>query len=79
MATLTREGRGLHDRIRELALERERALLSVLSDSDCDTLISLLKRLHENLPAVEDATAVYVAKHYPRAKRRQQRTAHRDG
>jgi len=72
IATITREGRALHDEIRDMALERERALLSVLNQSERDTLIRLLKRLHENLPAVEKATAHYVAKHYPQhaARRR---------
>ena len=70
IATLTPQGRALHDQIRDMALERERALLSVLSDSERETLLRLLKRLHENLPAVEKATAHYVAKHYPHAARR---------
>ena len=48
-----------------MALERERALLSVLSQSERDTLIRLLKRLHENLPTVETATAHYIRKHHP--------------
>jgi len=69
VATLTAAGRALHDDIREMALERERALLSVLSDAERDTLLRLLKRLHENLPAVEKATARYVARHYPHAAR----------
>jgi DNA-binding MarR family transcriptional regulator len=73
VATLTPAGRALHDEIREMALERERVLLSVLSKSEVDTLLSLLKRLHENLPAVEDATARYVARHYPHAARRKAR------
>jgi DNA-binding MarR family transcriptional regulator len=75
LATLTPAGRALHDEIRDMALERERALLSVLSDAERDTLLGLLKRLHENLPAVEEATARYVAKHYPDVARRRSRTA----
>jgi DNA-binding MarR family transcriptional regulator len=71
VATLTPAGRALHDEIREMALERERALLSVLSDSERDVLLGLLKRLHENLPAVEKATESYVARHYPKAVHRQ--------
>jgi DNA-binding MarR family transcriptional regulator len=74
VATLTPAGRALHDEIREMALERERALLSVLSASERDTLLGLLKRLHENLPAVEEATARYVARRYPHASRRPPRT-----
>lgn len=73
IATLTPAGRALHDEIRDMALERERALLAVLSESERDTLLRLLKRLHENLPAVEKATAQYVAKHYPDAARRRPR------
>ncbi len=63
IAQITAKGRELHDRIRLLALERERALLEVLSDTERDTLIELLRRLHENLPAVEEATARYLARH----------------
>lgn len=73
IATLTAKGHALHDQIREIALERERVLLSVLSASDRETLIRLLKRLHENLPAVEEATARYVAERHPRAVRRRPR------
>jgi len=70
VAALTPAGRALYDEIRKMALERERALLSVLTEAERDTLLRLLKRLHENLPAVEQATARYVARHYPyRSKR----------
>lgn len=55
IATLTEEGRALHDRILDLALERERVFLSVLDEAERETLIALLKRLHDNLPAVEAA------------------------
>jgi len=78
LATLTPAGRALHDQIREMALERERALLSVLSDSERDTLLRLLKRLHENLPAVEKATARYVARRYPHAAQRRPRASDDD-
>lgn len=61
LAALTRKGRDLHDQIIGVALERERALLSVLSEAEHDQLIRLLKRLHENLPAVEAATSRYLA------------------
>ena len=70
IATLTKQGRQIHDGILGVALERERAFLSVLNPAERKTLISLLKRLHENLPAVEGATAVYVAKRFPKAKQR---------
>lgn len=61
VATLSTKGRELHNRIMGVALERERALLSVFSEAERELLISLLKRLHENLPAVEQATEAYVA------------------
>lgn len=61
VATLTDKGRQLHDCIMGVALERERALLSVLDDAEREVLIGLLRRLHENLPAVEAATERYAA------------------
>lgn len=61
VATLTPAGRALHDEIIELALAREQALLSVLGPDDLETLIVLLRRLHENLPAVEVASKRWVA------------------
>lgn len=70
IATLTPKGRAIHDQIRGIALERERALLAVLSPAERDSLIELLHRLHENLPAVEAATDRYVAQHIVRAPRR---------
>lgn len=73
VAVLTDEGRAIHDRIRDVALERERALLSVLDDAECDLLLSLLKRLHENLPFVEAATHDYVKTHFPEAAARSRR------
>lgn len=73
IATLTPQGRELHDQILGIALERERAFLSVLNAQETETLIALLKRLHENLPAVETATARYVAKRFPAAARRRVR------
>jgi DNA-binding MarR family transcriptional regulator len=73
IATLTPAGRALHDKIRDMALDRERALLSTLTESERDTLLRLLKRLHENLPVVEAATARYIAKRYPHATLRRPR------
>jgi DNA-binding MarR family transcriptional regulator len=70
IATLTRKGRDLHDQIIGIALERERAFLSVLSSSERETLIRLLARLHENLPQVDLATESYVSKNFPQSKRR---------
>jgi DNA-binding MarR family transcriptional regulator len=69
IATLTPKGRSLHDQIHKVARERERALLTVLSEGEREALIRLLKRLHENLPGVEKATARYIAELYPRAAR----------
>ena len=70
IATLTKQGRKLHDQILGIALERERVLLSVLSAAERDTLIELLTRLHENLPAVDAATERYVAERFPKAATR---------
>ena len=70
VATITPKGRALHDEIIELAMERERAFLSVLNEKDRETLISLLRRLHDNLPVVEKATQEYLAIHHPKSKSR---------
>jgi DNA-binding MarR family transcriptional regulator len=70
VATITPKGRALHDEILELAMERERAFLSVLNDKDRESLICLLRRLHDNLPVVEKATQEYLALHYPKSGRR---------
>jgi len=70
LAKLTKKGRALHDDIIGVALERERAFLSVLTPKECETLIDLLKRLHENLPEVDSATERYVAREFPRVARR---------
>lgn len=67
IAVLTPQGRVLHDQIMGMALERERAFLSVLDAKEVDVLIGLLQRLHENLPAVEVATQVYAKKHFPKS------------
>jgi DNA-binding MarR family transcriptional regulator len=74
IAVLTAKGRALHDKIREVALARERAFLEVLSNDEAETLLSLLKRLHENLPAVDDATAKFVEARYPATKKRRTRS-----
>jgi DNA-binding MarR family transcriptional regulator len=70
LANLTKKGRAVHDKILGVALEREKAFLSVLSAAERETLIGLLKRLHENLPKVEAATETYLAERYPRARKR---------
>jgi DNA-binding MarR family transcriptional regulator len=61
VAVLTSKGRALHDDIRDVALERERALLAVLSKDESSALLALLQRVHENLPAVEAATQRFLA------------------
>lgn len=73
-ATITSKGRALHNQVLGIALERERALLSVLSPSECETLIGLLRRLHDNLPAVEEATRHHLERHHPQARRRSRNT-----
>jgi len=73
IATLTKKGRDLHDQILGIALERERAFLAVLDDDERETLIGLLRRLHENLPQVETATTAYVERRFPQAARRRRR------
>jgi len=75
VAVLTPKGRALHDQIRDVALERERAFLSVLSKQEVETLIGLLRRLHENLPAVEAATQAFIDKNYPNAAKRPRKRA----
>ena len=61
LASLTLHGRRIHDQILGIALARERALLEVLNPDERETLVGLLKRLHENLPAVEQATQDFIA------------------
>jgi hypothetical protein len=51
-----------------VALERERALLSVFDEKEKDLLIGLLRRMHENLPAVEAATEQYLVRHFPKVR-----------
>lgn len=60
LAILTEKGRKLHDEIREVAIERERAFLEVLSKIEVDALLRMLRKLHENLPAVEIATQKFI-------------------
>lgn len=73
IAVLTAKGRTLHDEIREVALERERAFLEVLSDDESETLLNLLRRLHENLPAVEAATQRFIEQKYAKPKNARKR------
>lgn len=62
VAQFTTKGRSIHDEIIGLALERERAFLSVLSESESRQFLGYLVRLHENLPMVESATDIYLTK-----------------
>jgi DNA-binding MarR family transcriptional regulator len=61
-AVFTAEGRRLHDRIIRLALVREAAAISVLTDSEVETLRDLLRRIYMNLPNVEGATDAFSRK-----------------
>lgn len=70
IATLTPAGRAIHDQIRDIAMERERVLMSVLTAAERKLLLDLLRRLHENLPAVELATREHLGRHHPHALQR---------
>jgi DNA-binding MarR family transcriptional regulator len=50
--SLTAKGRGIHDKVIVVALEREKRLLSCLKADEREMLIDLLRRLHNNLGAV---------------------------
>ncbi len=58
LTSLTASGRALHDRIIQVALERERRLLSCLSAEEQAQLIAMLNRLHEHLPEVNRPIAI---------------------
>jgi DNA-binding MarR family transcriptional regulator len=49
---MTKAGRALHDRIIELALDREGVLLDCLTPAEVEVLIDLLRRLLAQTPAV---------------------------
>jgi DNA-binding MarR family transcriptional regulator len=72
LARLTVHGRHIHDQILGIALAREKELLAVLSASEQETLIQLLKRLHENLPQVELATQMYISESLAKPERKPQ-------
>ncbi|MGY1823080.1 MarR family winged helix-turn-helix transcriptional regulator [Geodermatophilus sp. SYSU D00079] len=55
---LTEAGVQLHKRVVPVALQRERLLLTGLDDAEVAQLLSLLRRVHANLPALAAATAV---------------------
>jgi DNA-binding MarR family transcriptional regulator len=67
IAVLTSKGRHLHDQIMGMALDRERAFLSVLDEDEVEVLLGLMRRLHANLPAVEVSTQNYVRARFPQA------------
>jgi len=52
--SLTVKGRRLHDQILPIALERERILLSSLTDGERKQLLALLRKLRANVVAVND-------------------------
>jgi DNA-binding MarR family transcriptional regulator len=54
--SLTARGRATHDKVIVAALERERRLLSCLDKREQDLLISLLRRIHDNLGTVAETT-----------------------
>jgi DNA-binding MarR family transcriptional regulator len=70
LARLTVHGRDIHDQILGIALAREKELLAVLSASEQETLIDLLKRMHENLPQVEQATQLYISESLAKPERK---------
>ncbi len=49
---LTKKGRGIHDKIVKLALERERRILEPLSASERDQLIESLRKIQSRLPYI---------------------------
>ena len=51
--SLTPAGHALHDRIIQVALERERALLAGIGPADRERLIGLLQTLYRNVAAME--------------------------
>ncbi|NTY90349.1 MarR family winged helix-turn-helix transcriptional regulator [Pseudomonas putida] len=52
--SLTESGKELYNRVLKVALERERRLLSGLSESEVDTLINLLGRLNAQVANVNE-------------------------
>lgn len=64
---LTKAGRALHDRIIELAFDRERVLLDCLDAAEVDVLIDLLRRLLAQTPAVN---AVQIRRTAPARRRK---------
>ena len=51
---LTSAGLALHDQIIQVALERERRLLADFSPEEVDVLVDLLRRMHAQIPRVNE-------------------------
>jgi DNA-binding MarR family transcriptional regulator len=49
---LTEAGHALHDQLMDVALQRERLLLSGFSAEEKDRLLDLLRRMYDNVPAM---------------------------
>lgn len=64
---LTRKGLDLHDRVIEVALERERRLLDGIAPQELKTLIKILRHMHRQ---VEIANAFDPATAKPKAKKK---------
>jgi DNA-binding MarR family transcriptional regulator len=69
-ASLSSAGRRLHDRIIEIALERERRLLAPLSPAERQTLVVLLHRIHSAVDAMNDPYIAKASREQKRAPRR---------
>lgn len=72
LASLTRKGRAVYEKLYPIAMERQRTLLSELKPSEVEVLLDLLNRLRSRLPAVEEATERYVERAFgnsPKAPR----------
>jgi len=54
IARLTPSGRRLHDRIMEVALDREERFLAPLSSAERRTLVKLLNRLYEHVDTIDE-------------------------
>src|SRR6218665_3895625 len=65
IAMRTPSGSAIHDQIREAAMESERAFMSALAAAERKFLLNLLRRLHENLPAVEGASPPHPSPPHP--------------
>lgn len=69
VATITPAGQSLHDRILQIAMIGIAPRCPVLNSEERKVLLSLLRRSHDTLPAVDAATATYLALHFPNVAR----------